>query len=153
MEIKFKNLLTLETLTDFKNLHQNEFMDEFLVKDAEDIEQDVLGFKLTPKERENERQLLLSPAIVRAFVDIKTEELDKAHAMENLFYRLGDEDQKTCLKYLLALRQDMKRAVIYRKKITELGIHVDCLPEKFLNMTDQELQSEIDGWRITFDAR
>ena len=153
LQIKYLGQLTLESLTDFKNLHQNEFMDELLSDDASAIEMDVLGRVLSWDEKKSEREILLSPAIVRLFVTVKTQELNQSKLAQNRFFELSDDEQKQCLKYVIELRKDGKRAAMFAQRFHKMGMQIDYIPEKYIDMSNEQLQAEINGWRITFDAK
>lgn len=122
-------------------------MDSISSDEMQAIEQEVLGRKLSHDERRVERVILSSIEVVHGFINTSIESLDMGHNPENAFYRLKDDDQKYTLQYLLEIRENGRRAPMMKKRIQGIGINIEQIPQKYFDMSLEQLKTEIDNWR------
>lgn len=152
LEIKYKHQVTLENITELKNLFQLEFMQRLehtnQRSEYEEIEMEVLGRTLSHNERRVELFILGSPTAVLNFCKVTIDDLDKNFSDTNRFFRLNEKEQKTCLEYLYELKiNDMKRARLFVIPLQKMGMRIETIPQKYFDMTNEELKAEIDNWR------
>lgn len=122
-------------------------MDSISSEEMEAIELDVLNRKLSHDERRIERIILSSVKAVHGFINISLNDLDSGHSPENAFYRLKDDEQEYALQYLLELRENGRRAPMMKKRILDIGINIEQVPQKYFDMSLEELKTEIENWR------